>query len=161
MCIGDEISRTEGEKERVTAQRCETISASSLLDLYATYLYRTNPFAHMTSTSLLPKQETANVMYSLALMTFDAPYGVHADDDTVESKSLAALWAIHRLMLNNFSEIDPADYNKENYDQYGMYFEMMRVIPGGNELVMEAVGRVPRTTGQCNSQSDDILIALF
>ena len=58
-----------------------------------------------------------------------------------------ALWHIHRLVLMNFKDIDPADYNKENYDQYGMFFEMMRVIPDGNDLVMNVLGKIPRTTG--------------
>ena len=88
-------------------------------------------------------------MYSLALMTYDAPYADYQRDSNNNSESMTALWAIHRMMLENFATIDPAAYNKENFDQYGMYFEMMRVIPGGNELVMEVVHRLPRTTGTC------------
>jgi hypothetical protein len=93
------------------------------------------------------------VMYSLALMTYDAPYGsVPSPTSTPaelanHTKSMKALWTIHRLVLNTFKDIDPLAYNKENYDQYGMFFELMRVIPGGDELVMEVVGKIPRTTG--------------
>ena len=98
-------------------------------------------------------KETANVMYSLALMTYDAPYGV--TPNTIKTRaqlkdhqtSMDALWGIHRMVLMNFKEINPLDYNKENYDQYGMFFEMMRVVPGGNALVMDVLNRIPRTTG--------------
>ena len=92
-------------------------------------------------------------MYSLALMTYDAPYGVVLSSSSTpteianHSKSMKSLWTIHRLVLTTFKDIDPLAYNKENYDQYGMFFELMRVIPGGNELVMNVVGRIPRTTG--------------
>lgn len=94
-------------------------------------------------------------MYSLALMTYDAPYGFVLSSSSTpteianHSKSMKSLWTIHRLVLTTFKDIDPLAYNKENYDQYGMFFELMRVIPGGNELVMDVVGRIPRTTGVC------------
>ena len=94
-------------------------------------------------------------MYSLALMTYDAPYGIVLSSSSTpteianHSKSMKSLWTIHRLVLTTFKDIDPLAYNKENYDQYGMFFELMRVIPGGNELVMDVVGRIPRTTGVC------------
>ena len=92
-------------------------------------------------------------MYSLALMTYDAPYGLVPPSSSTpaeiasHSKSMKSLWTIHRLVLNTFKDIDPLAYNKENYDQYGMFFELMRVIPGGDELVMDVVGKIPRTTG--------------
>lgn len=97
-------------------------------------------------------------MYSLALMTYDAPYGLVPSPTSTpaelanHTKSMKALWTIHRLVLNTFKDIDPLAYNKENYDQYGMFFELMRVIPGGNELVMDVVGKIPRTTGQCRTR---------
>ena len=93
------------------------------------------------------------MMYSLALMTYDAPYGITPSYIKTRAQlkdhqtSMSALWNIHRLVLDNFKDIDPDDYNKENYDQYGMFYELMRVIPGGDDLVMEVVGRLPRTTG--------------
>ena len=92
-------------------------------------------------------------MYSLALMTYDAPYGITPPFIKTRAQlkdhqtSMEALWHIHRLVLENFKDINPADYNKENYDQYGMFFEMMRVIPDGNDLVMNVLGKIPRTTG--------------
>ena len=93
------------------------------------------------------------MMYSLALMTYDAPYGLVPSSTSTpadivnHTKSMKSLWTIHRLVLNTFKDIDPLAYNKENYDQYGMFFELMRVIPGGAELVMDVVGKIPRTTG--------------
>lgn len=93
------------------------------------------------------------MMYSLALMVYDAPYGGPPSSiQTPEGlrnyeRSMDALWEIHRLVLNNFKFVDPTSYDRENYDQHGMYFELMRVIPGGNEVVMDIVGRLPRTTG--------------
>merc|ERR1711991_166153 len=59
------------------------------------------------------------------------------------------LWKFHDIILNAFARIPVTDYCKENYDQFAMYFELMRVVRGGNELVYRVLGRVPRTTGPC------------
>ncbi len=64
-------------------------------------------------------------MYSLALMTFDAHLqpapGPSAPAAAREkhARSQRAMTGIHRLVLDNFSQIKPAEYNKENYDQVG------------------------------------------
>ena len=106
-------------------------------------------------------------MYSLALMTYDAPYGVTPSYIKTRAQlkehqvSMDALWHIHKLVLQNFKDINPEDYNKENYDQYGMFYEMMRVIPGGNDLVMDVLGRIPRTTGTLHSMLFIFFTTLF
>ena len=52
------------------------------------------------------------------------------------------LWSFHRTILSAYARIPATDYCKENYDQFAMYFELMRVVEGGNDLVMEVLGRV-------------------
>ena len=100
-------------------------------------------------------------------MTYDAPYGVTPSYIKTRAQlkehqvSMDALWHIHKLVLQNFKDINPEDYNKENYDQYGMFYEMMRVIPGGNDLVMDVLGRIPRTTGTLHSMLFIFFTTLF
>jgi hypothetical protein len=112
----------------------------------------------LTRTILtMTNQETANVMYSLALMTYDAPYGRFPPPKSISDPQISGLsdaqmsmnylWDIHRMVIENFKDIDKDVYSKENYDQYGMYYEMMRVAPGGNELVFDILGTIPRPTG--------------
>lgn len=96
----------------------------------------------------LDHQEVANVMYSLALMTFDSPYTQTTMDEflLLENTSMnkldldsnnptMILLNMHKVLISEFCRLDPALYSKENYDQFAMYFEMMRVIPGGTKLV--------------------------
>ena len=72
---------------------------------------------HRTIT-LMTNQETANVMYSIALMTYDADYlptpsTPLSDVDQDEFvRSQRALMATHRLVLQNFNKIHPDEYEK-------------------------------------------------
>jgi hypothetical protein len=122
----------------------------------STQTHHTLHSALTRTISTMTRQETANVMYSLALMAYDAPYGQYPYDPSFDPQisglsdtqiSMNYLWDIHRIVIENFKGIDKSEYSKENYDQYGMYFEMMRVAPGGNQLVFNILGTVPRPTG--------------
>jgi len=64
----------------------------------ASALRRTSP--QMTS------QEVANVMYSLAIITFDAHY--QALDDS--SPAAQALWSLHRTALESFRRVPVSAY---------------------------------------------------
>jgi hypothetical protein len=79
-------------------------------------------------------QEVANVMYSLAIMTFDAIYELDIDTE-LSSAGSQALWDIHAVALSAFAKIPKSEYEKENYDQFAMYFEFLDAIPGGRSLM--------------------------
>ena len=106
-------------------------------------------------------QEVANVMYALAILTFDAAVsistyseielnemmkkikantktktrGIHIYDDDIDT-----LWVVYSTMLQEFKRIDPNEYSKENYDQFAIFFEFLNVIPGGNALIRHVIG---------------------
>ena len=44
------------------------------------------------------------------------------------------LCVLHKLVIQQYSSLDPETYSKENYDQFAMYFEMMYTLPGGREF---------------------------
>ena len=56
---------------------------------------------------------------------------------------------ISSVILSAYRRIPVSEYCKENYDQFAMYFELMRVLQGGNDLVYSTLGRIPRTSGPC------------
>jgi len=88
-----------------------------------------------TAPDMTP-QEVANVMYSLAIMTFDAAYKPLEDT----SPAAQALWGIHRTAVGAFTRIPASTYEKENFDQFAMYFELLGVIPGGRALLKSVTG---------------------
>jgi hypothetical protein len=88
----------------------------------------------------------------MAILTFDTDYSkdfepINSSNERDESNSNALLWEIHRLLLENLKNQNHDMFNMEEYDQFGIYFELMRVIPKGSELVNEIFGRSPRLTG--------------
>ncbi len=90
-------------------------------------------------------QESANLMYSAALLTFDADY---SDLTTADGK---LLYRLHKILLQTFSRTDYMNCEKENYDQYGIYFELLEVIPIGLPLIEKVLGAAPRLTGPCGT----------
>lgn len=80
-------------------------------------------------------------------ITTTTPLPHKSGKNTLSSNEL--LWKLHEAVLKVFSRINVDEYCKENYDQFAMYFEMMRTIEGGNELVEKVLGRIPRTSGPC------------
>jgi len=99
-------------------------------------------------------QELANVMYSLALMTFDFDYNVEVvagagatQAESLYEQRLRSLWCIHRSVLEAFKNAPPDMFEKENYDQFAIYFELMRSIPVGQQMVLEMFGESPRPSG--------------
>ena len=78
----------------------------------------------------LDHQEVANVMYSLSLLTFDAEDPIPKIDEGKEwEESVDLMWQVHEIVLKFYCTLDPADYHKENYDLFAMYFEMMSLNP--------------------------------
>ena len=95
-------------------------------------------------------------MYSLAILTFDGEYSKDFDEvyhnrdfdeNNDNEKNMYYLWQIHRFVLESFKKQSPSLYCKENYDQFGIYFELMRAIPNGSKLVNDILGYSPRLTG--------------
>lgn len=102
-------------------------------------------------------QEIANFMYSFALLTFDADYSVFSKlalkklktKKVHEQLSSDIFWNVHRKALERFMEVNLLQLERENFDQFSGYFELMRVIPGGEEFVVSMLGYFPRISGPC------------
>jgi hypothetical protein len=91
-------------------------------------------------------------MYSLAFLTFDANYSqsrsIKIDNNSSEAEiSMALLWECHEIILRRYEYLSNKEFDKENFDQFGIYFEMMRSMPNGAALVFEICGCIPRITG--------------
>lgn len=115
----------------------------------------------------LTVQEIANIMYSIAILTFDFDYSLLSYEDGInnpdysittflkkntskkeeDKMKLALLWRIHKILIETFISIDKATYEMENYDQFAIYFEFLKVAPGGKELVNEIIGYMPCPSG--------------
>jgi hypothetical protein len=92
-------------------------------------------------------------MYSIALSTFDVPF-VSPSSKSKKAKmspQQSQLWSAYRVLLETFKQLDPADYSVENYDQYGMFFQLLKAIPGGKELVVDVLGYFPKLSGPCGT----------
>lgn len=98
------------------------------------------------------------MMYSLALLSFDSyspedivaagiAIGEGAGSDKNDKERREALWRIHEAVLHAFLRKDPAQYQRENYDQFAVYFELLRVLKGGQGLVTRLCGRPPQPSG--------------
>ena len=83
-------------------------------------------------------QELANSMYSLALLSFDFPHGPLPTPsqeeiamDAQQAATLAltkppSLWSLHEMYMRRFRELRTSEWALENYDQFAMYFELIR-----------------------------------
>jgi len=60
---------------------------------------------------------------------------------------LQNIWNIHIILMKLFKQSNQTLFEKENFDQFAIYFELMRAVPKGSELVMEIIGYHPRTSG--------------
>lgn len=100
-------------------------------------------------------QEMANLMYSLAKITFDFDVdltGTAASTSTSARKKSTSnpsslLLQIHTCLLESFRRLSPRDIQSENYDQLAIYFELLVTIPGGEALAKRVLGRVPSMSG--------------
>lgn len=45
--------------------------------------------------------------------------------------------SLHKSVLRRYFQTSCTQFGRENYDQFSMYFELMQVIPGGKELVLQ------------------------
>ena len=114
-------------------------------------------------------------MYSLALMTFDfysAEELVGTENDLTTNKITAgrgfntaaenintletgdaaqrrkSLWRIHEAVLAAFKvKQQTMEFLQENYDQFAIYFELMRVLKYGVPLVERKFGKQPKLSG--------------
>jgi hypothetical protein len=99
-------------------------------------------------------------MYSLVVLTFEADYSdfSYMVEKRLKSKrgggatalgTTSMLFNMHTKLLMRFKELQYSEFDKENYDQFAVYFAFMEVIPRGNDLITAIVGHVPRTSGPC------------
>jgi hypothetical protein len=99
-------------------------------------------------------------MYALAFMTFDEDFESyqqfmrHSNSRELSSGLISEnhmkihlLWQIHRYLLDRFSKIHSNEYGQENYDQFAIYFDTLSCIPGGKELLLETLGKIPQISG--------------
>lgn len=77
-------------------------------------------------------------MYSIALLTFDFPFVPPGPDN---DPSMALIWRQHERLLEAFSRIPYANWSRENYDQFAIYFELLTIVPGGLEMITRILGR--------------------
>lgn len=112
------------------------------------------------------------MMYSLALLSFD----FHEKDEIIippeampsagvavswtgksvtnapptnNDARLESLWRIHEAVQRAYLRQAPAQFVRENYDQFAIYFELMRVLHRGQALVARVFGadNAPRPSG--------------
>ena len=60
---------------------------------------------------------------------------------------LQNIWNIHEILIRLFQQTSSELFEKENFDQFAIYFELMRAVPKGTKLVMDILGHEPRTSG--------------
>lgn len=60
---------------------------------------------------------------------------------------LQNIWNIHEILIRLFQQTSSELFEKENFDQFAIYFELMRAVPKGTKLVMDILGYEPRTSG--------------
>lgn len=66
---------------------------------------------------------------------------------TEKELRLQNIWNIHEILIKLFKQTNPELFEKENFDQFAIYFELMRAVPKGTKLVMDILGYQPRTSG--------------
>lgn len=60
---------------------------------------------------------------------------------------LQNIWNIHEILIRLFKQTSSELFEKENFDQFAIYFELMRAVPKGTKIVMDILGYEPRTSG--------------
>lgn len=87
-------------------------------------------------------------MYSLALLSFDfhptSATGIATPD---YDQRLHSLWAIHDAVVKAYKAVDPLLVEREHYDQFAIYFELMRTSPRGTTLILSIFPDIPLPSG--------------
>lgn len=95
--------------------------------------------------------EVASMMYALAIMSFDAKYGLSYQMDANAHarsnpffESTMLLWYAHSRVLSAYNKVKFSDFDQLNRNQLAIYFEMMKGHPNSKQLVEEILeGPVP------------------
>ena len=83
------------------------------------------------------------MMYALALLTFD--FDATLDGNKKEHEEV--LWIIHNAVVRAYRDADPTLFATEHFDQFAIYFEMMKTLPRGKQLVEQVLGCIPNSSG--------------
>lgn len=87
-------------------------------------------------------------MYSLVLMTFDfLPDEQGQEQNLDQQQRMHSLWNIHDAVVSAYKAIDPRTFEREHYDQFAIYFELMRILPRGRALILSQFPDIPIPSG--------------
>lgn len=94
---------------------------------------------HLNSLSF---QELGNIMYALALMTFD--YDFSSSEDMPLFRIFTALAYKYRTLMRRYTKP-----STENYHQLQIYFEFLGTLPMGQRIVANVFDKPIKDAGTC------------
>ena len=92
-----------------------------------------------SSTSIAAAEDRATATSDGSRANDNNDYDEGAGGDQYELK-MQSLMGINEAVLRRFKAVDVSEFNFENYDQFAMYFEIMRIFPEGQKLVASVYG---------------------
>jgi hypothetical protein len=101
----------------------------------------------ITKTTLTSSSD--DVIDNNSITTTTATSSSTTSNTVVDEKELRLqnIWNIHEILIRLFQQTSSELFEKENFDQFAIYFELMRAVPKGTKLVMDILGYEPRTSG--------------
>lgn len=97
----------------------------------------------------LTSSSSDDVIDNNSITTTTATSSSTTSNTVVDEKELRLqnIWNIHEILIRLFQQTSSELFEKENFDQFAIYFELMRAVPKGTKLVMDILGYEPRTSG--------------
>lgn len=90
------------------------------------------------SAPRMDTQSIANSMFGLAMLSFDISSAIEAQDKR------ELLLSASRAALRKFRQIDKSSGSTEKcWSQFSTFFEVLRTLPGGKQLIAEELGNRP------------------
>lgn len=101
----------------------------------------------ITKTTLTSSSD--DVIDNNSITTTTTTSSSTTSNTVVDEKELRLqnIWNIHEILIRLFQQTSSELFEKENFDQFAIYFELMRAVPKGTKLVMDILGYEPRTSG--------------
>jgi len=102
-----------------------------------------------TSTSDDMIDNNSIITTTTTITSLSSPNASNSNIIIVDEKELRQqnIWNIHEILIRLFQQTSSELFEKENFDQFAIYFELMRAVPKGTKLVMDILGYEPRTSG--------------
>jgi len=107
-----------------------------------------------TTTKTTPTSSSVNVIDNNSIITTSVTSlssfpNASSSNIIIDEKKLRLqnIWNIHEILIRLFQQTSSELFEKENFDQFAIYFELMRAVPKGTKLVMDILGYEPRTSG--------------